>query len=144
MRWGWRELNPHRPSQNVTGPRFRLNHLAKGAVVELQTRSKGQQYTHGEHTNNIWNRSQFRNEVKELILQLIKEPMSKAQQTQLCSRMSQDNCQVTTGHCKASLADQFPEENAQKSDAACGLPASAALLTEPSPLYEEIYNANMT
>ena len=32
MRWGWLELNPRRPSQNVIGPRFRLNHSAKGAV----------------------------------------------------------------------------------------------------------------
>jgi hypothetical protein len=34
--------------------------------------------------------------------------------------------------------------NVQKSDATRGLPASAALLTEPSPSYEDIYNANMT
>ncbi len=33
MRWGWRELNQRRPSQNVIGPCFRLNHLAKGAVT---------------------------------------------------------------------------------------------------------------
>ncbi len=30
VRWGWQELNPNRPSQNVTGPHFRLNHSAKG------------------------------------------------------------------------------------------------------------------
>ncbi len=33
MLWGWRELNPRRPSQNVTGPRFCLKHSAKEAVV---------------------------------------------------------------------------------------------------------------
>jgi hypothetical protein len=32
VRWGWRESSPRRPSQNVTGPRFRLNHSAKRAV----------------------------------------------------------------------------------------------------------------
>jgi hypothetical protein len=32
VRWGWRELNPRRPSQNVTGHRFRLNNSAKEAV----------------------------------------------------------------------------------------------------------------
>ena len=35
MRWGWRELNPRRPSHNVIGHRFRLNHTAKGAVQGL-------------------------------------------------------------------------------------------------------------
>ncbi len=33
MRWGWRESNPRRPSQNMTGPRFRFNHSAKGAAT---------------------------------------------------------------------------------------------------------------
>jgi hypothetical protein len=27
VRWGWQELNPCRPSQILTGPRFRLNQL---------------------------------------------------------------------------------------------------------------------
>jgi hypothetical protein len=35
VRWEWRESNPRRTSQNVTGPRFSLNHLAKGAVVHI-------------------------------------------------------------------------------------------------------------
>ncbi len=49
---GWRESNPRRPSQNVTGPLFRLNHSAKGAVqpttdytmntIQIQIRSKVQ------------------------------------------------------------------------------------------------------
>ncbi len=30
MRWGWRESNPRRPSQNVTGPRFRLIYSLRG------------------------------------------------------------------------------------------------------------------
>ncbi len=36
MCWGWWELNPRRPSQNVTGRRFRLNHSAKGAVLYIK------------------------------------------------------------------------------------------------------------
>ncbi len=35
VRWGWRELNPRRPSQSVTGPRFRLNHSAKGVIIRF-------------------------------------------------------------------------------------------------------------
>ncbi len=40
VRWGWRELNPRGPSQNVTGPRFRLNLSAKGAVREINLNNK--------------------------------------------------------------------------------------------------------
>ncbi len=32
MRWEWLELHPRCQSQNVTGPRFRLNHSSKGVV----------------------------------------------------------------------------------------------------------------
>jgi hypothetical protein len=101
--------------------------------------------------------------VKEIILQLIEEPMSKLSSALECHKTIVRKLQQDIAKLCKKISSQkkfevsFPNSDSrrvpftptcklkvQKSDATCRLPASAALLTEHSPLYEEIYNANMS